>query len=126
MFFEVHRLGVFTPRSLDVDVVYDVMIHDLDILLSLVNSPVVDLKAVGIPVVTNKVDIAQARVEFATGTVANLTASRVSIERVRKMRFFQESTNMSRSISYASGRTAGTGGIAGRARGRRRPAADQF
>jgi predicted dehydrogenase len=90
LFFEIHRLGVFSPRSLDADVVYDVMIHDLDILLSLVDSPVVDLKAVGIPVMTDKVDIAQARIEFATGTVANLTASRVSTERVRKMRFFQE------------------------------------
>jgi predicted dehydrogenase len=90
MFFEVHRLGVFSPRSLDVDVVYDVMIHDLDILLSLVNSPVTDLKAVGIPVMTDKVDIAQARIEFAAGTVANVTASRVSTERVRKMRVFQE------------------------------------
>jgi predicted dehydrogenase len=90
MFFEVHRLGIFTPRSLDIDVVYDVMIHDLDILLSFVNSPVVDLKAVGIPVITEKVDIAHARVEFETGTVANVTASRVSTERVRKMRFFQE------------------------------------
>jgi predicted dehydrogenase len=90
MFFEVHRLGIFTPRSLDIDVVYDVMIHDLDILLSFVNAPVVDLKAVGIPVITDKVDIAHARVEFETGTVANITASRVSTERVRKMRFFQE------------------------------------
>jgi predicted dehydrogenase len=90
MFFEVHRLGIFTPRSLDIDVVYDVMIHDLDILLSLVDAPVADLKAVGIPVITDKVDIAHARVEFETGTVANLTASRVSTERVRKMRFFQE------------------------------------
>jgi predicted dehydrogenase len=90
LFFEVHRLGVFSPRSLDVDVVYDVMIHDLDILLSLVNAPVTDIKAVGIPVMTDKVDIAQARIEFETGTVANLTASRVSTERVRKMRFFQE------------------------------------
>ena len=90
MFFEVHRLGVFSPRSLDVDVVYDVMIHDLDILLALADSPVADLKAVGIPVITDKVDIAQARIEFATGTVANVTASRVSTERVRKMRFFQE------------------------------------
>jgi predicted dehydrogenase len=90
MFFEVHRLGVFSPRSLDVDVVYDVMIHDLDILLALVNSPVTDLKAVGIPVITDKVDIAQVRIEFATGTVANVTASRVSTERVRKMRFFQD------------------------------------
>lgn len=89
MFFEVHRLGVFTPRSLDIDVVYDIMIHDLDILLSLVDSPVTDLKAVGIPVITDKVDIAHARLEFATGAVANLTASRVSTERVRKMRFFQ-------------------------------------
>jgi predicted dehydrogenase len=66
------------------------MIHDLDIVLSLVNSLVVDLKAVGIPVMTDKVDIAHARLEFETGTVANLTASRVSTERVRKMRFFQE------------------------------------
>ena len=90
MFFEVHRLGVFTPRSLDIDVVYDLMIHDLDILLALVAAPVVDLKAVGIPVITDKVDIAHARLEFSTGAVANLTASRVSTERVRKMRFFQE------------------------------------
>jgi predicted dehydrogenase len=90
MFFEVHRLGIFTPRSLDIDVVYDVMIHDLDVLLALVDAPVVDLKAVGIPVITDKVDIAQARVEFSTGTVANVTASRVSTERIRKMRFFQE------------------------------------
>ena len=90
MFFEVHRLGIFSPRSLDIDVVYDVMIHDLDILLSLVGAPVVDLKAVGIPVISDKVDIAHARVEFETGTVANLTASRVSTERVRKMRFFQQ------------------------------------
>lgn len=90
MFFEVHRLGVFTPRSLDIDVVYDVMIHDLDILLALVDAPVIDLKAVGIPVITDKVDIAHARIEFQTGAVANVTASRVSTERVRKMRFFQE------------------------------------
>jgi predicted dehydrogenase len=89
LFFEVHRLGVFSPRSLDVDVVYDVMIHDLDILLALVGAPVVDLKAVGIPVVTDRVDIAHARIEFESGAVANVTASRVSTERVRKMRFFQ-------------------------------------
>ena len=90
MFFEVHRLGIFTPRSLDIDVVYDVMIHDLDVLLALVDAEVVDLRAVGIPVITERIDIAHARVEFSTGTVANLTASRVSTERVRKMRFFQE------------------------------------
>lgn len=89
LFFEVHRLGVFTPRSLDVDVVYDVMIHDLDILLAFLDAPVIDVKAVGIPVLTDKVDIAHARIEFATGAVANVTASRVSTERVRKMRFFQ-------------------------------------
>jgi predicted dehydrogenase len=90
LFFEVHRLGIFSPRSLDVDVVYDVMIHDLDILLALVNAPVTDLQAVGIPVLTEKVDIAHVRIEFSTGAVANVTASRVSTERVRKMRFFQE------------------------------------
>lgn len=89
LFFEVHRLGVFSPRSLDVDVVYDVMIHDLDVILSLVHSPVSDLRSVGIPVLTDKVDIAHARIEFASGAVANLTASRVSTERVRKLRFFQ-------------------------------------
>jgi predicted dehydrogenase len=89
LYFEVHRLGVFTPRSLDVDVVYDVMIHDLDILLALTGEPVVQIDAVGIPVLTEKVDIAQARLGFPSGAVANVTASRVSTERVRKMRFFQ-------------------------------------
>jgi len=90
LFFEVHRLGVFTPRSLDVEVIYDLMIHDLDILLALVKEPVTEVKAVGIPVLTDKVDIAHARLEFAGGAVANVTASRVSTERVRKMRFFQQ------------------------------------
>jgi predicted dehydrogenase len=99
LFFEVHRLGVFTARSLDVDVIYDLMIHDLDILLALVKEPVVDVKAVGIPVLTEKVDIAHARVEFAGGAVANVTASRVSTERVRKMRFFQQHEYIS--LDYA-------------------------
>jgi predicted dehydrogenase len=90
LFFEVHRLGVFTPRSLDVDVIYDLMIHDLDILLALVKELVMEVKAVGIPVLTDKVDIAHARLEFDGGAVANVTASRVSTERVRKMRFFQQ------------------------------------
>jgi predicted dehydrogenase len=90
LFFEVHRLGVFTPRSLDVEVIYDLMIHDLDILLALVKEPVTEVKAVGIPVLTDKIDIAHARLEFAGGAVANVTASRVSTERVRKMRFFQQ------------------------------------
>jgi len=89
LFFEVHRLGIFSPRSLDVDVVFDVMIHDLDILLWLVDSPIRDIHAVGIPVLTERVDIAHARIEFESGAVANLTASRVSTERVRKLRFFQ-------------------------------------
>ena len=89
LYFEVHRLGIFTPRSLDIDVVYDVMIHDLDILLAMVDAPVVEIKAIGIPVLTEKVDIAHARLDFATGAVANVTASRVSTERVRKLRFFQ-------------------------------------
>ena len=99
LFFEVHRLGVFTPRSLDVDVIYDLMIHDLDILLALVKEPVTEVKAVGIPVLTDKVDIAHARLEFATGVVANVTASRVSTERVRKMRFFQQREYIS--LDYA-------------------------
>jgi predicted dehydrogenase len=99
LFFEVHRLGVFTPRSLDVDVIYDLMIHDLDILLALVNEPVTEVKAVGIPVLTDKVDIAHARLEFAGGAVANITASRVSTERVRKMRFFQQHEYIS--LDYA-------------------------
>jgi len=89
LFFEVHRLGVFSPRSLDVDVVFDLMIHDLDLILWMVGAPVRDVRAVGLPVLTDKVDIANARVEFDNGTVANLTASRVSTERVRKFRYFQ-------------------------------------
>ncbi len=99
LFFEVHRLGVFTPRSLDVDVIFDLMIHDLDILLALVKENVTEVKAVGIPVLTNKVDIAHARLEFVGGAVANVTASRVSTERVRKMRFFQEHEYIS--LDYA-------------------------
>jgi len=89
MFFEVHRLSLFTPRSLDVDVVLDLMIHDLDIVLSFVNSPVKEIRAVGLPILSGKVDIANVRLEFDSGCVANFTASRVSTERVRKLRFFQ-------------------------------------
>lgn len=89
MFFEVHRLSVFTPRSLDVDVVLDLMIHDLDVVLAFVNSPVKEIRAVGLPILSGKVDIANVRMEFNSGCVANLTASRVSTERVRKLRFFQ-------------------------------------
>jgi predicted dehydrogenase len=89
MFFEVHRLSVFTPRSLDVDVVLDLMIHDLDIVLAFAKSPVKEVRAVGLPILSGKVDIANVRLEFESGCVANLTASRVSTERVRKLRFFQ-------------------------------------
>jgi predicted dehydrogenase len=89
MFFEVHRLSVFTPRSLDVDVILDLMIHDLDIVLSFVNTPVQEIRAVGLPILSGKTDIANVRMEFASGCVANFTASRVSTERVRKLRFFQ-------------------------------------
>jgi predicted dehydrogenase len=89
MFFEVHRLSVFTPRSLDVDVVLDLMIHDLDIVLAFANSAVKEVRAVGLPILSGKVDIANVRLEFDSGCVANFTASRVSTERVRKLRFFQ-------------------------------------
>jgi len=89
MFFEIHRLGIFTSRSLDIDVVLDLMIHDLDIVLDFVKSPVKTVSAVGLPILSNKIDIANARIEFENGCVANLTASRVSTEKVRKMRFFQ-------------------------------------
>jgi len=89
MFFEVHRLSVFTPRSLDIDVVLDLMIHDLDAVLAFVKSPITEIRAAGMPVLSDKVDIANARIEFESGCVANFTASRVSTERVRKLRFFQ-------------------------------------
>jgi predicted dehydrogenase len=90
MFFEVHRLSVFSPRALDVDVVLDLMIHDLDIVLTFAKSPVKEIRAVGLPILSGKVDIANVRVEFESGCVANFTASRVSTERVRKLRFFQQ------------------------------------
>ena len=89
MFFEVHRLSVFTPRSLDVDVVLDLMIHDLDIVLTFAKSPVKEVRAVGLPILSGKVDIANVRLELESGCIANFTASRVSTERVRKLRFFQ-------------------------------------
>lgn len=88
-FFEVHRLSVLTPRSLDVDVVLDLMIHDLDLITQMVRSPVREIRAVGIPVLTPRIDIANARLEFEDGCVANLTSSRVSKQKLRKLRFFQ-------------------------------------
>jgi predicted dehydrogenase len=89
LFFEIHRLSVFSPRSLDVDVVLDLMIHDIDILLALVKKEPEEIRAAGISILSEKVDIANVRIQFPGGCVANLTASRVSTERVRKMRVFQ-------------------------------------
>jgi predicted dehydrogenase len=99
MFFESHRLSVFTPRALDVDVVLDLMIHDLDIVLSFIHSAVREVRAVGLPILSPRVDIANVRVEFESGCVANFTASRVSTERVRKLRFFEPRQYVS--IDYA-------------------------
>jgi predicted dehydrogenase len=89
LFFEVHRLSEFSPRSLDVDVVLDLMIHDLDIVLSIVGQEPEEIRAAGISILSSKVDIANVRLQFSGGIIANLTASRVSTERVRKLRFFQ-------------------------------------
>ncbi len=94
-FIEVHRLGTFPERSLDIDVVFDLMIHDIGLVLDLVRSEVVGIEAVGVPVLTPRVDIANARLKFANGCIANLTASRISREQVRKIRFFQRSTYLS-------------------------------
>jgi predicted dehydrogenase len=99
-FIEVHRLGVFPERSLDIDVVFDLMIHDLDIILSIVKSDVTSIEAVGVPVLTPKYDIANARLRFASGCIANITASRISKDRVRKLRFFQPDSYLS--IDYAA------------------------
>ena len=98
-FIEVHRLGAFPDRSLDIDVVFDVMIHDLDIILALVKAEPISIEAVGVPVLTDKYDIANARLRFSTGCIANVTASRISKERVRKIRFFQPDAYVS--IDYA-------------------------
>src|SRR5215471_15975378 len=102
-FFEIHRLAAFSPRSLDIDVVLDLMIHDIDIVLSLVRSPVREVRAVGIPVLSPKADIANARVEFEDGCVANFTASRVSFEKTRKLRFFQPHDYISVDYSTQTG-----------------------
>jgi predicted dehydrogenase len=99
-FIEIHRLGTFPERSLDIDVIFDLMIHDLDLLLSVVKSEVVAVEAVGVNVLTPKADIANARLRFASGCIANVTASRISRERVRKARFFQHDAYVS--IDYAA------------------------
>ncbi|RPJ76179.1 MAG: gfo/Idh/MocA family oxidoreductase [Acidobacteria bacterium] len=99
-FIEVHRLGTFPERSLDIDVVFDLMIHDLDLVLSLVPSEVSSIEAVGVPVLTGRVDIANARLRFENGCIANITASRISRDRTRKIRFFQQDAYLS--IDYAA------------------------
>ncbi len=99
-FVEVHRLGTFPERSLDIDVVFDLMIHDLDVVLSIVKSEVESIEAVGVPVLTGRVDIANARLRFANGCIVNLTASRISRDMVRKIRFFQPAAYLS--IDYAA------------------------
>jgi len=102
LYFEIHRVGQFTARSLDIDVVLDLMIHDLDIVQWLVGPEVeaTDVRAVGIPVLTDRVDAANARLEFSSGAVANITASRVGTEKIRKMRFFQPHDYIS--VDYAT------------------------
>jgi predicted dehydrogenase len=97
-FIEVHRLSGFPERSLDIDVIFDVMIHDLDILLAIDDSGVTSVEAVGVPVLTPRVDIANVRLRFASGCIANVTASRISRDKVRKIRFFQP--DMYVSIDY--------------------------
>jgi len=99
-FIELHRLGTFPDRSLDIDVVFDLMIHDLDVVLSLVKADVESIEAVGVPVLTGRVDIANVRLRFSNGCIANLTASRISRERVSKIRFFQPAAYLS--IDYAA------------------------
>jgi len=103
LFFEVHRLSEFTPRSLDVDVVLDLMIHDLDIVLSLVGKMPEEVRAAGISILSAKVDIANVRLQFPGGVIANLTASRVSTERVRKLRLFQPHEYISLDYSRQDG-----------------------
>jgi predicted dehydrogenase len=99
-FIEVHRLGTFPDRSLDIDVVFDLMIHDLDVVLSIVPSEVVSVEAVVVAVLTPKPDIANARLKFASGCIANITASRISKDRVRKIRIFQRDAYLS--VDYAA------------------------
>jgi predicted dehydrogenase len=94
-FFEAHRMGLFSPRSLDIDVILDLMIHDIDIICLLAPSPVASIHAVGIAILTNRIDIANARLHFEDGCVANITASRVSMEKIRKLRLFQKQEYLS-------------------------------
>ena len=113
LFFEIHRMSVFTFRSLDVDVVLDLMIHDLDIVLALAKGELQDIRAAGISILSPKVDIANVRLEFSDGCIANLTASRVSTERIRKLRLFQPRQYISIDYAKQSGAVITVGGAAG-------------
>jgi predicted dehydrogenase len=112
-FIEVHRLGAFTARSLDIDAVLDLMIHDLDVVAALVDSPVGSVEAIGVPVLTDKVDIANARLRFESGCVANFTASRISQTKVRKLRIWERQRYVSvdylnqEALSYRLGKKEG-------------------
>ena len=113
LFFEIHRMSVFTLRSLDVDVVLDLMIHDLDIVLALARADLLEIRAAGISILSPKVDIANVRLEFADGCVANLTASRVSTEKIRKVRVFQPGQYISLDYAKQSAAVCTVGGDAG-------------
>ena len=113
LFFEIHRMSVFTLRSLDVDVVLDLMIHDLDIVLALARAELKEIRAAGISILSPKVDIANVRLEFADGCVANLTASRVSTEKIRKVRVFQPGQYISLDYAKQSAAVCTVGGEAG-------------
>jgi len=113
LFFEIHRMSVFTLRSLDVDVVLDLMIHDLDIVLALARAELVEIRAAGISILSPKVDIANVRLEFADGCIANLTASRVSTEKIRKLRVFQPGQYISLDYAKQSGAVCTVGGTEG-------------
>ena len=113
----MHRIGAFSPRSLDVDVVFDLMIHDLDIVRTAVGGEVAAIEAVGVPVLTGHVDIANVRLRFASGCIANLTASRISRDRVRKLRFFQRDAYIS--VDCVRGGRSRRGGSGAPGTGRR-------
>ena len=98
-FIEAHRIGPYVGRGIDVDVILDLMVHDIDIIISIVNSDIIDIRAIGVPVLTERIDIANGRLEFASGCIANMTASRVSREKIRKIRIFQHDTYVS--LDYA-------------------------
>lgn len=134
-FFEAHRMGLFSPRSLDIDVILDLMIHDLDLIQLLVPSKPKQISAVGIPILTRRIDIANARIEFEDGCVANVTASRVSMEKIRKLRLFQKQEYISLDFTrqdvavYAlKGRPGGTPEIVSQtlAPARREPLQDEL